>query len=81
MRLAMLESGHRLRQKLMLGMIRLMLGATAPDVVRTLLYRPEFLGKPFGRVTQRALRQSEHWEAGECELFAAFVSRQNQCLY
>ena len=79
MRLEQLENSHRLRQKLMLLMMRLVMGRRVPDVVRTLLYRPEFFGKPFAEVTQSVMRLSREWSAGECELFAAFVSRKNQC--
>ena len=50
-----------------------------PDVLRTLLYRPEFFGKAFGTLTQSVMRHSQEWSDGECELFAAFVSRKNHC--
>ena len=79
MRLKQLENGHRLRQKLMLRIMPLIMGVRVPDVVRTLLYRPEFFGKQFSAITHSVLRQSREWSAGECELFAAFVSRKNQC--
>ncbi len=42
MRLKQLESSHRLRQKLLLRMMQLIMRGRVPDVVRTLLYRPEF---------------------------------------
>jgi DnaJ-domain-containing protein 1 len=48
-------------------------------VIRTILYRPDFFGKHFSALTQTVMRESRHWSAGECELFAAFVSRKNQC--
>lgn len=79
MRLKRLENCHRLRQKLMLLMMGLIMRSRAPDVVRTLLYRPEFFGKPFSGITHSVMRLSREWSAGECELFAAFVSRKNQC--
>ncbi len=41
MRLKQVERGHRLPQKLMLGMIRVMTGRRASDILRTLFYRPE----------------------------------------
>ncbi len=81
MRLKQLENGHRLRQKLLLLMIGLIMRRRVPDVARTLLYRPEFFGKPFSGITQSVMRLSHEWSAGECELFAAFVSRKNQCLF
>ena len=79
MRLKQLENSHRLRQKLLMRMMQLIMHVRVPDVVRTLLYRPEFFGKPFSRITQSVMRLSREWSAGECELFAAFVSRKNQC--
>jgi hypothetical protein len=79
MRLSVLDSGHSLRYKLQMRVMSLIRGATLPDVVRMLLYRREFFGKPFGRLTHHAIQESPHWSIGECELFAAFVSRQNHC--
>ena len=81
MRLANVESGHRLPQRIMLGMMRLMSGQRPPDVVRVLLYRPELFGKPFSRLAQAALRGDSEWTVGERELFAAFTSRLNQCVF
>ncbi|MDA2933134.1 hypothetical protein MYX82_02195 [Acidobacteria bacterium AH-259-D05] len=78
MRLKQLENSHRLRQKLLLRMMQIRRGRV-PDVVRTLLYRPEFFGKVFSRITHSVMRLSREWSVGECELFAAFVSRKNQC--
>ncbi len=79
MRLRQLENGQRLRQKVKLLMMGLIMRRPVPDVVRTLLYRPEFFGKPFSRITHSVMRLGREWSAGECELFAAFVSRKNQC--
>jgi len=79
MRLKQLENSHRLRQKLLMRMMQLIMRVPVPDVVRTLLYRPEFFGKPFSRITHSVMRLSREWSPGECELFAAFVSRKNQC--
>lgn len=49
------------------------------DVVRTLSYRSEMFGEPFSRALQRVMRGASEWSVGERELFAAFVSVQNQC--
>jgi hypothetical protein len=81
MRLDNIESGGSLPARLKLGIMRLMMGTRVPDVIRTLLYRPDFFGKHFSDLTQTVMRESRHWSAGECELFAAFVSRQNKCLF
>ena len=79
MRLKQLENDHGLRQKLLVLLMGLITRSRVPDVVRTLLYRPEFFGKSFSGVTHSVMRLSREWSAGECELFAAFVSRRNQC--
>lgn len=51
------------------------------DVVRTSSYRPELFGSYFIHGVQEVLRESSEWTVGECELFAAFVSRKNSCQY
>jgi hypothetical protein len=80
-RLKNIENGHSLRTRLQLGFMRLMMGTRVPDVIRTILYRSDFFGKHFSALTQTVMRGSRHWSAGECELFAAFVSRKNKCLF
>jgi hypothetical protein len=49
------------------------------DVVRTLVYRSDVFGRPFSACLQRVMRGPSDWDVGERELFAAFVSAQNQC--
>ena len=79
MRLKQVERGHRLPHKLILGMIRVMTGRRAPDILRIVFYRPEFFGAPFSACLQAVMRGPSEWSVGERELFAAFVSRKNQC--
>ncbi len=79
MRLAILTEGHTLKHKLMLKMLGWYVRADPPDVVRTMLYRFKFFGTPQGAFTHHAIQGSKHWSVGQCELFAAFVARQNQC--
>ncbi len=83
MRLYNVETGHRLPQKLLLWMIRLMSGDPyqPPDVVKTLLYRPEFFGEPYSTLLQAVMRGPSSWTIGERELFAAFTSRKNECQF
>jgi hypothetical protein len=49
------------------------------DVVRMLSYRPELFGRPFSEALQDVMRGPSDWSVAERELFAAFVSAQNQC--
>jgi hypothetical protein len=80
MRLQRVHRGHRLRDRMMLGVVRLTMGH-APGVVRTLLYRKEFFGRPWSELTQQVMRGPSPWSVGEREVFAAFVSRLNQCVF
>lgn len=80
MRLQRVHRGHGLRDRLMLGVMRMMMGH-APGVVRTLLYRKEFFGRKFSELTHQVMRGPSEWPVGERELFAAFVSRLNQCVF
>jgi hypothetical protein len=80
MRLQTVHGGHRFRDKAMLGLLRVVMGH-APGVVRTLLYRKEFFGRPFSILTHQVMRGPSPWSVGEREMFAAFVSRLNQCVF
>jgi len=80
MRLQKVHTGHRLRDKVMLRIMRLMMGH-APGVVRTLMYRKEFFGAPWTALTQQVMRGPSPWSVGERETFAAYVSRLNQCVF
>jgi hypothetical protein len=79
MRLAAVERGHRLRERLTFLLIRLVRGRRVPDVVKTLLYRPQFFGRAMGAWTQAVLRGPSPWSVGERALFGLFTSRMNQC--
>ncbi len=80
MRLKALESGHRENAAAALEKLRQALGTEEPpDVVRVLLYRPEFFGKPCADWLQAASRGPSPWSVGERELMAAFTSKLNQC--
>jgi hypothetical protein len=80
MRLKTVHTDHRLRDRMLLGVMRLVMGH-APGVVRTLLYRKEFFGRPFSALTHQVMRGPSPWSVGEREMFAAFVSRLNQCVF
>lgn len=80
MRLARVHRGHPLPDKLRLAAMRLMTGH-APGVVRTIMYRKSFFGGKFSELTHQVMRGPSQWSVGERELFAAFVSRLNQCVF
>jgi len=81
MRLRTVERGHRLAERLKLILIALVGRRRVPDIVKTLLYRPEYFGRPICEWTQAVMRGPSPWSVGERELFAAFTSRKNQCLF
>jgi len=55
--------------------------AEALGVVKTLLYRGELFGDWFSEELDVVMRGPSEWSAGERELFAAFASHLNQCLF
>lgn len=81
MRLKRVEHGHRLREKLILTAIRVFQRRRAPDILRTIFYRPELLGRNISDWTQAVMRGPSNWTVWERELFAAFTSRLNQCVF
>ena len=81
MRLKKIENRQTLSKKLILALIGLKLGEHAPDVLRTVWYRPDFFGKHYGRYLNAVMRGPSEWSVGERELFAAFVSKLNECAF
>lgn len=81
MRLGNVLRGDGLKHRFVFGAIRLMSGYRAPDVVRTLMYRPPFFGEPHAAHTQAVMRGDSEWRIGERELMAAYVSRVNDCRF
>jgi hypothetical protein len=49
------------------------------DISLALRYRPELFGRPFSELLQNVMKGPSDWTEAERELFAAFVSAQNQC--
>lgn len=78
MRIPSYERGDRLRHRLFIAMTRLF-GAEIDDVGKTAMKRPAFFGAPLLRLAQAILRGPSAWTVGERELFAAVVSRANDC--
>ncbi len=80
-RLEKVRTGQGIKHKLMLKMAPLVVGAKAPDLMYILFYRPEFFGFPAGVLSDAILRSESEWTVGERELFAAHVSRKNECRF
>jgi hypothetical protein len=80
-RLAVVDSGHRPAEAEMLAEIRERSGREPLGVVKTLMYRPELFGQPFSQALHEVMRGPSDWSPGERELFAAFTSQLNQCLF
>ena len=81
MRLRALHDGHALRHRVRMKLICWVARFPIPDIIRTFLYRPRFFGRPFLAFVHSTLRSRSRWTVGERELFAAFVSKLNQCVF
>lgn len=79
MRLAILDNGHTLPRKLLLKFIATVSRMPVQDVVKTLMYRPDFFGAPIGHVFQEAMRGPSEWAIAEREMMASYVSKVNEC--
>lgn len=79
MRLSVLDNGHRLRARLFLSLTARMSGVDASDVPKTLLYRPEFLGRALLELSAQMMRGPSFWTAGEREYIAMLTARWHQC--
>jgi hypothetical protein len=79
MRLDVLDHGHPFRTRALFALIHLISRHRAPDVVKTLKYRPEFFGALMSDLFQEVMRGSSEWSIGDRELMAAYVSKINAC--
>lgn len=79
MRLRRLDDGHTLRTRALFGVIRLVSRRPVPDVVKLLKYRPAYFGDAMNDLFEEVMRGPSAWSVGERELFAAFVSKKNEC--
>ena len=79
MRLAVVDHGHAPSEAAILEQIRERSGAEPLGVVKTIMYRPEIFGRPFSEALDVVMRGPSDWSEGERELFAAFVSKTNEC--
>lgn len=81
MRLSIVESGHRLPQRLLLDLIHVITLSEPLDIIKIFMYRPEYFGKPFCDLGHAVLRGPSTWSVGERELFGAFTSKLNRCAF
>ncbi len=49
------------------------------DISLALRFRPELFGEPISAYFQEVMKKPSDWSEAERELFAAFVSKLNQC--
>jgi uncharacterized peroxidase-related enzyme len=75
------RDGQGLKHRIMIKLAPFVVGADAPDIMRILFYRPEYFGRPMGKLHQQVLRGPSDWTVGERELFAAWVSLKNNCRF
>jgi hypothetical protein len=80
-RLPRVDDGQSFGQRIKLRVVGVVMGGDAPDILKTLAYRPELWGAPMSRITQAVLRGPSPWSVADRELLAAFVSTKNQCLF
>jgi len=79
MRLDVLDHGHPLKTRALFFVMKTVSRQRVPDVVKLLMYRPEFFGKPMNECFQEAMRGESAWSVGDRELMAAWVSKINEC--
>lgn len=80
MRLTILDNGHTWPQKLVMWLINFSMGHI-PGPIKLLTYRKRWFGDPYSACMQEGMRQAKSWKKAELELFAAFVSKLNECTY
>ncbi|MDX3191811.1 alkylhydroperoxidase AhpD family core domain-containing protein [Streptomyces sp. MN03-5084-2B] len=79
MRLPEVEHGDGLRNRLLIRVISLALGARLPDAARVAFYHKGFVGTALGTWTHAAMRGPSDWSVAERELMAAMVAKWNSC--
>jgi AhpD family alkylhydroperoxidase len=80
-RLSILDRGHRRRAKLFLTTTSALSRVDSPDIVKMLLYRPDFLTRPLLELTAHAMRGPSYWTAAEREYLAMCTAQLHQCRF
>lgn len=75
MRLSILDNGHRARARIFLRLT----SRDAPDIVRMLLYRPEFFSRALLALTVPAMRGPSYWTTAEREFIAMSTAQRYRC--
>ena len=81
MRLASLDYGHSLGNRLLFRFIGLASRQPVPGIVKLVKYRANFFGEPMSALAQRAMRGPSVWSVGDRELMAAVIAQANACRY
>ena len=81
MRLRRLDNGQRGRPRWFLRLLRVVPHDEPPDVLKMLCYRPGFFGRHYSKPLDIVIRGPSDRSVGERELFAAYTSRLNQCVF
>jgi hypothetical protein len=81
MRLRILDVQQSFSQKIGFTFARLTLRSDPPDVMKIFLYRPDFFGRPFCDLAHAVLRGHSEWTIAERELFGAYTSQLNHCVF
>jgi hypothetical protein len=81
MRLPRLDRAHSWYARAFFALVRRMSGRKPPDIMKSLYYRPGYFGLRFSELTHEVMRGDSPWTVGERELFAAYTSSLNQCVF
>nr|WP_042189089.1 hypothetical protein [Kibdelosporangium sp. MJ126-NF4]CEL18653.1 hypothetical protein [Kibdelosporangium sp. MJ126-NF4]CTQ98137.1 hypothetical protein [Kibdelosporangium sp. MJ126-NF4] len=79
MRLSILDNGHRLRARIFLTTTARLSRVDSPDIVKMLMYRPDFLTRTLLDLSAPAMRGPSYWTAGEREYLAMCTARRHRC--
>jgi hypothetical protein len=79
-RLETLKQAKTLKQRLAFALMRRLIGQV-PGPILTFSHRPHLFGQAFSEISQEVLRGPSDFSVGEREIFAAFVSKLNECRY